>query len=151
MRITPALAVAILLTVLPLSAQVERASIVGLITDKSGAVVPGVAVTVTNQDTNTSARAVTDDSGAFSVVNLIPGNYTVQAIKSGFRNMVYRNYVLQVSQSARLDVQLEVGDVAQAVEVTAAAPLLQTENASVGQVISSSAVQSLPLNGRNFV
>jgi hypothetical protein len=151
MRITPAFAVAILLTVLPLSAQVERASIVGLITDKSGAVVPGVAVTVTNQDTNTSARAVTDDSGAFSVVNLIPGNYTVQAIKSGFRNMVYRNYVLQVSQSARLDVQLEVGDVAQAVEVTAAAPLLQTENASVGQVISSAAVQSLPLNGRNFV
>lgn len=151
MRIIPAWTIPLLLSGLSLNAQVERASIIGSITDKSGAVVSGVTITVTNQDTNTSTQVVTDDSGAFSVANLIPGTYTIQASKPGFRNVVYRDYVLQVSQSARLDLQLEVGDVTQAIEVTAAAPLLQTENASVGQVISSAAVQSLPLNGRNFV
>jgi hypothetical protein len=151
MRFILAWATALLLAALPLHAQVERASIVGSITDKSGAVVSGVIVTVTSQDTNTSTKALTDDSGTFSVVNLIPGPYTVQATKPGFRNVLYRDYLLQVSQSARLDIHLEVGDVTQVVEVTAAAPLLQTENASVGQVIASAAVQSLPLNGRNFV
>ena len=132
-------------------AQVERASLVGNVTDKSGAAIAGVEVTVTNTATNTAQRLTTDDAGAFSAVNLIPGAYTVQASKTGFRNAIFRDYVLQVSQAARLDIQLEIGDVNQAVEVTGAAPLLQTENASVGQVISKEAVQSLPLNGRNFV
>ena len=151
MRMIPIWVVPLLLTALPLTAQVERATIVGSITDESGAVVSDVIVTVTNQDTNTSTRVITDTSGTYAVVNLIPGSYTVQAIKPGFRNVVYRDYVLQVSQAARLDLRLEVGDVTQVVEVSAAAPLLQTENASVGQVISSAAVQSVPLNGRNFV
>lgn len=131
--------------------QVERASLVGTVTDKSGAVMAGVAVTVTNVATNTSQRLVTDEAGAYSAVNLIPGVYTVQAAKSGFRNMVFKDYTLQVSQAARLDMVMEVGEVNQSVEVTGAAPLLQTENASVGQVIAKEAVQSLPLNGRNFV
>ncbi len=132
-------------------AQVERASIVGNVTDKSGAAMVGVEITVTNQGTNTAQRLVTDESGAYSAVNLIPGAYTVQAAKAGFRNVVFRDYTLQVSQAARLDITMDVGDVSQTVEVTGAAPLLQTENASVGQVISKEAVQSLPLNGRNFV
>ncbi len=110
-----------------------------------------VEIAVTNEATNSVVRLATDGAGAFSVVNLIPGSYTVQASRAGFRNVVYRNYVLQVSQAARLDIQMELGDVAQTVEVTGATPLLQTENASVGQVISREAVQSLPLNGRNFV
>jgi hypothetical protein len=131
--------------------QVERASVVGTITDKSGAVMAGVEVAITSVATNTSQRLVTDEAGAYSAVNLIPGVYTVQAAKSGFRNMVFRDYTLQVSQAARLDMVMEVGEVNQSVEVTGAAPLLQTENASVGQVIAKEAVQSLPLNGRNFV
>ncbi|MBM3783752.1 MAG: TonB-dependent receptor [Acidobacteria bacterium] len=131
--------------------QVERASIVGNITDKSGAAMAGVEVTVTSAATNTSQRLLTDDAGAYSAVNLIPGTYNVQASKAGFRNAIFRDFVLQVSQAARLDITLEVGDVNQSVEVVGAAPLLQTENASVGQVISKEAVQSLPLNGRNFV
>ena len=138
-------------SVLVVEAQVERASVVGNITDNSGAVMAAVEVTVTNAATNTSSRLLTDDRGAYSVVNLIPGTYTVQASKAGFRNAIFRDFVLQVSQAARLDITMEVGDVNQSVEVTGAAPLLQTENASVGQVISKEAVQSLPLNGRNFV
>jgi hypothetical protein len=142
---------ALLVFSLPCFAQVERATIVGSITDKSGAAMAGVEVAVTNEATNTATRITTDEAGAFTAVNLIPGTYTVQASRAGFRNVIFRNYVLQVSQVARLDIQMEVGEVSQAVEVTGATPLLQTENASVGQVISREAVQSLPLNGRNFV
>ncbi len=132
-------------------AQVERASIIGNITDKTGATMGDVEVTVTHEATNTNTRVTSDAAGAYSVVNLIPGSYSVSASRSGFRPVVFRNFVLQVGQSARLDIVMEVGTVEQTVEVTAATPLLQTENASVGQVIEKQAVNSLPLNGRNFV
>jgi hypothetical protein len=133
------------------SAQVERASIIGNVTDATGAAAPGVTVTVINEGTNTSVVLTTDDVGAYTAVNLIPGSYKVNASRSGFKPMVYRNFVLQVGQSARLDIRLEVGNIEQAVEVSGTIPLLQTENASVGQVIASEAVNALPLNGRNFV
>ncbi|HZO55937.1 MAG TPA: carboxypeptidase regulatory-like domain-containing protein [Bryobacteraceae bacterium] len=132
-------------------AQTERASVIGNVTDSSGAPMAGVEVTVTNEGTNTVVRLTTDDAGAYQAVNLIPGSYSINATRSGFRAAIFRNFVLQVGQSARLDIQMEVGSVEQAVEVTGAIPLLQTENASVGQVISKEAVNSLPLNGRNFV
>ncbi|MFN7545425.1 MAG: carboxypeptidase regulatory-like domain-containing protein, partial [Acidobacteriota bacterium] len=151
MKLYKFLLLAILLTLFTLQAQVERASVVGNITDSSGAPMTGVEVKVTNVATNTGQVLTTDDAGAFSAVNLIPGVYTIQASKSGFRNAVFKDYTLQVSQAARLDIVMQVGDVSQSVEVLGAAPLLQTENASVGQVIAKEAVQSLPLNGRNFV
>ena len=132
-------------------AQVERASIVGNATDPSGAVVPNVVVTVTNEATNTNVRVVTDSAGAFTVLNLIPGTYSVAAVLAGFNPVTYRGVELQVAQQARLDVHMQVGDVKQALEVTASATMLQTENAAVGQVINNTAVSSLPLNGRNFV
>lgn len=134
-----------------LVAQVERASIIGNITDASGAVMANVEVTVTNEATNTSTRLSTDEAGAYTAVNLIPGNYSVNASRSGFRPVVFRNFTLQVGQSARLDIKMDLGSVEQTVEVTGTIPLLQTENASVGQVIGREAVDALPLNGRNFV
>ena len=91
------------------------------------------------------------DAGTYTAVNLIPGSYTIRASQQGFQQQIFRNYQLQVSQNARLDITLAVGNVEQAIEVKAVAPLLQTENASVGQVISSEAVNTLPLDGRNFV
>jgi len=87
----------------------------------------------------------------FTAVNLIPGSYTVAASRTGFRPVTFRNFVLQVGQTARLDITMEVGTVEQTVEVTGTLPLLQTENASVGQVIEQGAVNALPLNGRNFL
>jgi hypothetical protein len=132
-------------------AQVERATIVGSITDRSGAAMAGVDVVVTNEATNTQTRITTDETGTYRAVNLIPGSYTVTATRSGFRPVTYRNFVLQVTQVARLDIALDVGAVEQAIEVTGALPLLQTESSAVGQVISSQAVEALPLNGRNFV
>src|SRR5688572_31040196 len=150
-KIFPGLAMACVVLVAPLYAQVERASIVGTVTDTSGAVMPGVQVEVIHEATNTTARLVTDSAGSYSAVNLIPGSYTVNASLQGFQPKGFRNYVLQVSQRARLDITLAVGGLEQAIEVTAATPMLQTENATIGQVISSEAVNALPLNGRNFV
>lgn len=132
-------------------AQVERASIIGNVTDSTGAAMSGVEVAVSNEGTNTSVRLTTDESGAYTAINLIPGSYTVNATRSGFKPVVYRNFVLQVGQSARLDIRMDVGGVEQTIEVVGTIPLLQTENASVGQVISQQAVNTLPLNGRNFV
>lgn len=130
--------------------QVERASIVGTIRDSSGSVVPGVAIKVTNQGTNTTTTLLTDEAGDYSATNLTPGVYSVEAVKSGFSRRVYHDFAVQVAQVARLDITLEVGAVDQSVEVTGEAPLLQTENAAVGQVISSQPISELPLNGRNF-
>ena len=131
------------LIVLPLlNAQVERASIVGNITDKSGAPMPGVEISVTNDGTNATIRIASDESGGFTAVNLIPGSYTVAASRTGFRPVTFRNFVLQVGQTARLDITMEVGTVEQTVEVTGTLPLLQTENASVGQVIEQGAVNA---------
>ena len=134
-----------------LDAQVERASIVGNAIDKSGAAMPGVEITVTNEATQTTVKMLTDSAGAYTAVNLIPAKYTVSASLSGFGPVIFRGFELQVSQRARLDFTMEVGAVTQTIEVSGAAPPLQTENASVGQVINSTAVSSLPLNGRNFV
>ena len=134
-----------------MNAQVERGSIVGTITDKSGAVTPGVEVTVTNENTNATVAVRTDESGNYAAVNLLAGSYTVSAKNIGFSNQVFKGFVLQVGQEARLNIVLEVGAVEQVVEVNAVAPLLQTENASVGQVIAPEPIAALPLNGRNFV
>ena len=123
---------ALTLVVIPAQAQVERASIIGNVTDKTGAVLAGVVVTVTHQETNTAIKVTTRDTGAFTAVNLIPGSYTISASLPGFALITYRNFVLQVSQQARLNFVMELGALEQSVEVTAAAPLLQTENASVG-------------------
>jgi hypothetical protein len=132
-------------------AQVERASILGNATDNSAAAVPNVVVTVTNVATNTSVRVVTDSAGAFTVLNLIPGTYSVSAMLAGFNPVTYRGVELQVGQQARLDLHIQVGELKQTVEVAASATMLQTENAAVGQVINNTAVSTLPLNGRNFV
>src|SRR4051794_2715991 len=134
-----------------MSAQAERASLTGNATDKSGAALAGVHITVLNEATNTSLAATTDSAGAYSVLNLIPGKYTVNASLNGFGPVVYRGFELQVSQEARLDFTMELGTLEQRVEVVGNAQLLQTENASVGQVINNTAISSLPLNGRNFV
>ena len=150
-KLLPGLAMACIGLVVPLYGQVERASIVGTVTDTSGAVMPGVQVEVTNEATNTTTRLITDSAGSYTAVNLIPGSYTVGASLQGFQSKSFRNFVVQVSQRARLDITLAVGGLEQAIEVTATAPLLQTENATVGQVINSEAVNALPLNGRNFV
>ncbi len=88
-----------LLSCSALLAQVERAAIVGKVTDKSGAAMPGVDVLVTNEATNTSTVLASDESGGYAAVNLIPGSYKVAASRNGFRPVIFRNFVLQVGQT----------------------------------------------------
>jgi hypothetical protein len=125
--------------------------ITGLVTDTSGAVVVGASVTVTNPQTGFTQAGATNSSGIYTFPSLLPGGYDVKVEKSGFQTEIRRNVELQVEQVARLDFPLQVGAVTQAVEVTAGAPLLNTEDATVGTVIENQRIVDMPLNGRNFL
>ena len=131
-------------------AQVERATITGTLTDKNGAIVPGATVHVVEESTNQTQNLTTDSAGEYTAGNLTPGSYTIEAEKEGFTKHINKGFVVQVGQTARLDIVMDVGSVTQSVEVTGAVPVLQSETASVGQVITPTAVQQLPLNGRNL-
>ncbi len=130
--------------------QVERASITGVITDGKGGVIPGATVLVRNEETNTAVSLTSDNAGSYNAINLTPGSYSIEVDSQGFSKHIDKGFVVQVSQAARLDVKLTVGEVSQVVEVAAAAPLLQTESAAVGQVIGARSINQLPLNGRNI-
>jgi hypothetical protein len=145
------LALALLSAALPAlaRAQTGAASITGLISDQSGAALPGVTVTATNQATGIAYTAVSNAVGNYTIGAVLVGTYIVKAELSGFRTATTTPMVLEARQIARLDFKMLVGGVAEAVEVSAAAPILQTETATVGEVLSGSTVASLPLNGRN--
>ena len=130
-------------------AQTGAASITGLLTDQSGAPAPGVTVTATNQATNVPYTAVSNDAGNYTITSVPVGTYVVKAELSGFKTPTTRPIQLEAKQIARLDFKLEVGALEDTVEVTAEAPVLQTESATVGEVLSGKTVESLPLNGRN--
>lgn len=131
-------------------AQVTTGTILGTVTDQSGAAVVGASVTVSDIDKGTSVNRKTDETGSFQFPFLIPGNYKVTVEQAGFKKAEQSGITLQVDQRARVDIQLSVGNVSETVEVTAAAPLVQSTSAETGQVIEQRAVQELPLNGRNF-
>lgn len=132
-------------------AQQINGNIVGTATDPSGSAVPNAVLTVTNADTNVSRAARTDGSGNYSVAFLPAGTYKVTSAAQGFRQKVVENVVLQVGQTVRVDMQLEVGETTQTVEVEASVVSLQTENSTVGTVLDGKKIVDLPLNGRNFV
>jgi len=125
--------------------------ITGVVTDPSGAVVVNATVTVTNPQTNFTRTALTNSAGNYTFPALLPGVYNVRAEMQGFQTEVRSGVELQVQQTARIDFQLKVGAVAEAVEVQGGAPLLATENATVGTVIDNQRIVDLPLNGRNFL
>jgi len=144
----------ILATILSLTAaawpQVTTGTIVGSVTDTTGAVVAGAKITVKNMDKGTTLPFETDLSGAYRAPFLIPGTYQVTVEKAGFRTETRSGLVLQVDQQAKVDFTLTVGQVTETVSVTAAAPLVESQSASLGQVVNQQAVEALPLNGRNF-
>jgi hypothetical protein len=130
-------------------AQVERGTIAGTVRDPSGAATPNVAITVTNVATGVEYKTQTNDTGEFVAPNLIPGDYSITATLTGFKTLQRKGIVLQVNGRAAVDLTLEVGEVTQEVEVTAAAPLLQSESSALGTVISRRDISELPLNGRS--
>jgi len=132
-------------------AQQTTATLLGTVTDASGAAVPGVVVQASNLSTSVVREATSDAGGGYSIPNLPPGNYRVRATKEGFQAASVESVTLQVEQAARLDFKLKVGSVTETVNVNASATVLQTENASVGTVIDAAKIVDLPLNGRNFI
>jgi len=125
--------------------QESRASITGRVTDAQSAVIPGASVIVTNIGTNAMSRTNTNDTGYFEVSLLNPGQYSVTVEAPGFRRALRGGLDLNVGSRLDLNFQLEVGAVTETVEVEAAAPLLDTVNASGGRVIDQTQMQRLPL------
>src|SRR3989440_782963 len=138
------------LGVLPALAQTQ-ASISGVIHDPTGAVIPGVTVTIPNPATTSARSAISNESGVYNLPGLQPGRYNIKVELPGFRTVTQNDVELQIQQSARLDFILQVGEVSQTVEVSGTAALIATENATVGTVIENKRIVEMPLNGRNFL
>jgi hypothetical protein len=130
-------------------AQTETARLQGTITDSSGGVVIGATVTVTNNDTGRVATAQTNESGYYVISALPAGHYRIDVTQKGFEQ-VTRDFELQVSQIALVDLQLTVGTVSQTVTVTEGSPVVDAVDSAISTVIEGRQVTELPLNGRNF-
>ena len=124
--------------------------ILGVITDPTGALVAGASVAITQNETGVKRETQTAADGKYEVRYLVPGEYTVELRAQGFRTARANNIVVQINQQVRLDFTLQLGDVQETVEITAAAPLLNTETATLGEVIARERIVNLPLNGRTF-
>jgi len=148
-----ALFVFLLITCLTVTgwAQQVTASITGKVTDPSGAAIPGAKVTATDTARGTKYNATTNSEGFYNLSNLPVGSYDLRVENQGFQTATQSNIVLQLNQVARIDVPMQVGNVATTVEVTSTAPLLQTESTLLGQVIDERTNTTLPLATRNYV
>src|SRR5439155_13977894 len=125
-------------------------SIVGSVNDATSGAVPQANVTLTNLGTAERRTMPTDSLGNYQFVNVVPGQYKIEVEKIGFRRFVRDPITVEVQNSVRIDVGMQVGDVTQIIEVSEQTPLLQTENAALGQVVESRRVLEAPLNGRNI-
>jgi hypothetical protein len=130
--------------------QVYYGGIAGVVIDPSGATIPSVQVTITNTGTATVFHVTTNQAGEYSVGQLIPGTYSVKAEVSGFQSEVVNDVKVDVGSVSNVNVRMQMGQVTQQVEVTAAAPVLDTTTATVGTVVGNQAVTEMPLNGRSF-
>jgi hypothetical protein len=135
-----------------LQAQAPNATITGAVQDPSKTNVPGVSITVTNNATSYSRTTATGPNGDYRISGLPVGRYDLRAEIQGFKTATISNITLEVDQVARVDVTLEIGQVAETVEVRGTvAPLVQVEDSRVGTVITNKQIVELPLNGRNFI
>src|SRR6187399_440024 len=133
----------------PAFAQVDRATVTGLVKDSGGASVPGATVTITNVATNVATTQLSNEAGSYLVVNLIPGQYRVDVELTGFKK-VSQSITLEVGQRSRMDITLAVGNVNETVTVTETTPLINNNDANLGSVIPQMQVSNLPLAIRNW-
>ena len=132
-------------------AQVVTADLLGTTTDSAGAVVPNATVTITNLGTNEIRTVKSSGNGEFGVTLLPVGNYSVRVESTGFKAFTISPIALSGGDRTRLHAKLEIGEVTETVEVSSQTAALQTDNSTIGQTVTATAVQDLPLNGRNFV
>ncbi len=133
-----------------LFAQLDTGSITGTVTDSSGAAIPGATITLTNLATNTKTVTQSTSTGAYVFDDLHPGTYMIVTEEKGFENYVVRGIDVHVQNVLTVDLHMNVGGVQQQVTVTAASPLLQAENAAIGQTITSETLNDLPLATRDW-
>ncbi|HEY1336312.1 MAG TPA: TonB-dependent receptor, partial [Bryobacteraceae bacterium] len=131
-------------------AQFDTGTILGAVRDPSGAVIPGVTITLRNTQTSITATAQTDEQGNYQFGNLRIGNYEVSAEKTGFAKSVVPSIQLVVNARQRADIVLQVGGVTDKVVVTGSVALLETDSSEKGQVVDGEQIESLPLNGRSY-
>jgi hypothetical protein len=122
----------------------------GTIRDQTGAVVPGAEIVITNLNTGDRREAASSDSGTYVLPSVPPGRYSLSVSLTGFKTYVLKEFRLEVKQLSTIDVQLELGGVGEAVTVTAAPPLLDATDSTIGTVIQHAELTEMPLNGRNF-
>jgi len=134
-----------------LHGQATEGTILGSITDASGAAIANAPVRVTNTGTGAVRSTSTNEAGEYTVTNLPLGQYSVSAEASGFKKAVHPPVPMTVKARIRVDLRLEVGETAQSVEISAATPLIKTDTAEVGGVVSRQVLQDIPVFGRNFL
>jgi Carboxypeptidase regulatory-like domain len=144
-------AVSVLSLLVPLAALAQTSSINGVVTDPSGAVIPGVQVTVTETATHLTRTVTTNSSGFYVATNLPAGLYDVRAEKQGFQASLHQGVHLDPASTVGVNIALKIGAVTQEVSVTASAVHLQTGTSEVSRLVDSTQMTQLPLNGRNFV
>jgi len=130
-------------------AQESRATIVGTITDSTGAAVPNAQVEARNVDTAATVQARSNESGVYTIPFLLPGTYTVKAIANGFKQAVHEKIELHVGDKVQADLKLEIGAISESVTVAAQSEQLRTATASMGQTVNTTEVRDLPIMGRN--
>jgi len=130
--------------------QIVNASLYGSVTDSSGAAIPDATITATNVTMGIETKTATDAAGNYILPSLPPAAYNITVEKSGFKTAVISGVTLLVDQKARVDAQLQVGAVTTSVQVSSAAPLVETKTASVGTVVGEREVVDLPLNLRRI-
>ena len=143
-------ALAFVACILPASAQTVTGAITGEVTDATGAVVPGAKVTAHDLDTNVDTPTTTNAAGLFRIDFLPIGHYQVTVEANGFDRGAIAPFALEVQQTANFNVQLVVGSASTSVNVSAAAPILETDNPTVGSVFTANTISNFPLNGQDF-
>ena len=150
MSIRAFLTALLLLVAVPAWAQFDAGTVLGTVRDSSGGVLPGVTVTLRSVDTGISATRVTDERGNFEFPTVRIGTFVVTSELAGFSPREVTNLRVEIGARLRVDVELSVGTVSEAVSVTGAAPMLQTDSSQRGQVITGEQTRALPLNGREY-
>src|SRR5215472_1581309 len=125
-----------------------RATMTGRVTDLQGAVVPGVMITVTNVDTNVSLITVTNETGVYTLTPLQPGAYSIVAALPGFKTYVREGIVLRTAETGTVNIQLQLGDVAETVTVVSDLSAVESNQSTLAQTMENKRVSELPLNGR---
>ncbi len=133
------------------SAQAVTGTILGTVADTTGAVLPGVSVTVKQTETGFTRTLTSDSNGEYTAASVPTGTYTVTGEISGFKSVSLSNVQVGVDSRIRADLKLEVGAMTESVEIVAQTPLVQTSSSDLSTTVTEEQIKQLPLNGRNFV